>query len=456
MKILVYGAGVIGCYLTHVLCAAGNDVTLLARGSWRETLERNGLTIVHHLQKKTTYDRPRVIGALNGEHYDLVFAVMQYQQMAAILDDLAQANSSVVVLVGNNMDAGKMETYIQAHTAAPKTVLFGFQGTGGRRETDKAVCVRFGDMGMTVGGAHGEPSTADKQALTSAFADTGYHLTWAADMDAWYKCHLAFILPIVYLSYALDCDLSRATGKQIKTGLQAVREGYGLLDALGYPILPEDTMEKLHGFKGALSYVLLRLMAKTTIGGGFVSTLLFALYNGGLGVWYASLWYGSICAYYILLSLLWCILLTAKRKAGPELGERRRKKVFLMTAVTLLVMNLALCIPVSLMVLNQRPIRAGMVPAITSAAYTTYKISSAVVRWKRTNGTILDRELSTIRLVDALVSVLVLQNTLIIAVDGGISPRMFRLAAVSSAGILLLIFAVSAAWFLWMYKSTDP
>ena len=124
--------------------------------------------------------------------------------MAAILDDLARAGSPVVVLVGNNMDAGKMETYIQAHTAAPKTVLFGFQGTGGRRETDKAVCVRFGDMGMTVGGAHGEPSTADKQALTSAFADTGYHLTWAADMDAWYKCHLAFILPIVYLCIFLS------------------------------------------------------------------------------------------------------------------------------------------------------------------------------------------------------------------------------------------------------------
>lgn len=56
MKILVYGAGVIGCYLTHVLCAAGNNVTLLARGSWRETLERDGLTIVHHLQKKTTHE----------------------------------------------------------------------------------------------------------------------------------------------------------------------------------------------------------------------------------------------------------------------------------------------------------------------------------------------------------------------------------------------------------------
>ena len=40
------------------------------------------------------------------------------------------------------------------------------------------------------------------------------------------------------------------------------------------------------------------LFAKAGTVGGFVSTLLFALYNGGLGLWYASLWYGSICAYY--------------------------------------------------------------------------------------------------------------------------------------------------------------
>ena len=181
MKILVYGAGVIGCYLTHVLCAAGNDVTLLARGSWRETLERDGLTIVHHLQKKTTHDRPRVIGALDSEHYDMVFAVMQYQQMAAILDDLAQADSPMVVLVGNNMAAGEMERSIRERTAAPKAVLFGFQGTGGRREAGRAVCVRFGDMGMTVGGVRGEPSAAEKQVLSSAFSSTGYRLTWSAD-----------------------------------------------------------------------------------------------------------------------------------------------------------------------------------------------------------------------------------------------------------------------------------
>lgn len=185
--------------------------------------------------------------------------------------------------------------------------------------------------------------------------------------------------------------------------------------------------------------------------GSFAVTVVFALYNGGLGIWNASLWHGSICVYYILLSLLRGILLAVERKAGKatlEIAEHHRRKVFYATSGIVLVMNAALLTPVSLMVLDQRPIQTGLTPAIASAAYTTYKISTAAVKWKRTNGTILDRELSMLRLVDALASILVLQNTLIIAVDGGISPGMFQLVVISSAGIFLLIFAVSVAWFV--------
>lgn len=192
------------------------------------------------------------------------------------------------------------------------------------------------------------------------------------------------------------------------------------------------------------------LLAAVGAAGGFAATVLFALYNGCLGIWYSSLWHGSICIYYILLSLLRGILLAAERKAGKkeeELAENYRKRVFCVTSGIVLAINAALTTPVSLMVLDRRPIQMGMIPAITSAAYTTYKISAAVVKLKRANGTILDRELSMIRLVDALVSVLVLQNTLIIAVEGGISPRLSRLVAISSAGILLLVFAVSVTWF---------
>ena len=137
--------------------------------------------------------------------------------------------------------------------------------------------------------------------------------------------------------------------------------------------------------------------------GSFAVTVVFALYNGGLGIWNASLWHGSICVYYILLSLLRGILLAVERKAGKatlEIAEHHRRKVFYATSGIVLVMNAALLTPVSLMVLDQRPIQTGLTPAIASAAYTTYKISTAAVKWKRTNGTILDRELSMLRLVD--------------------------------------------------------
>lgn len=144
MKVLVYGAGVIGCYLTHVLCEAGNDVTLLARGDWKAVLETKGLTIRHHLQRRTTTDHPHIIGQVDvSQHYDVVFSVMQHQQMTQILDVLAVANSPLLVLVGNNMSAPQMEARIQAHTVTPKTILFGFQGTGGRRENGKVVGVRL-------------------------------------------------------------------------------------------------------------------------------------------------------------------------------------------------------------------------------------------------------------------------------------------------------------------------
>lgn len=195
--------------------------------------------------------------------------------------------------------------------------------------------------------------------------------------------------------------------------------------------------------------------------GSFAATVLFALYNGALGIWYASLWHGSIGIYYLLLSLLRGILWGAERKAGREdgaLAEHHRRRIFFVTSGMMLVMNAALFTPVSLMVRDQRPIQTGLIPAIASATYTTYKITVAAVKWKRTGGTILERESSMIRLVDALVSVLVLQNTLIIAVEGGIPPRPFWLVTLSSAGILLLIFVLSVAWFVQglSRKAEDP
>ncbi len=64
MKILVYGAGVLGCNLARNLFRAGKDVTLLARGNWAEEIRKNGLRIKDKFSPRTSVSRIPVVTAL--------------------------------------------------------------------------------------------------------------------------------------------------------------------------------------------------------------------------------------------------------------------------------------------------------------------------------------------------------------------------------------------------------
>jgi ketopantoate reductase len=45
MRILIYGAGVIGCIFAGKLAASGKDITVLARGKHLEDLRQNGIVL---------------------------------------------------------------------------------------------------------------------------------------------------------------------------------------------------------------------------------------------------------------------------------------------------------------------------------------------------------------------------------------------------------------------------
>lgn len=271
MKVLVYGSGVIGSYLAHVLCCAGNDVTVLARGKWKEQLETHGLRIRHHLQRRETLDHPKVVGSISEEDaYDAVFAVMPYNKIGAILKPMAAVRAPLVVLVGNNMAPAAMERAILDGSVCPKQVLFGFQVTAGKRDLEKGllVCERLGAGSMDIGGLHRLPDAATCSRLNGAFAGTGYRLNWQPDMEAYLVCHLAAILPIGYLAYACDGDMRSSTGAQRRLMRLASREAYALLKAQGVPILPAgDDRWYAPGLRDVLMRSLYFVMAKNkTIG----------------------------------------------------------------------------------------------------------------------------------------------------------------------------------------------
>lgn len=189
----------------------------------------------------------------------------------------------------------------------------------------------------------------------------------------------------------------------------------------------------------------LQVMASSTA--SLAATTLFTFYNGFLGIYLLSVWHGSICVFYLLLAAIrGMILLTEKRNVARSEKEREyhRRGTFIATSAMLLVLNLALILPVSLMVMLKKPVNMGIIPAITMAVCTTYKITMACVhirKYRRGNyNNVLVAELRTINLIDALVAVLTLQNTLIMVEQTESSAEgMFILSAASSAAIYIVI-----------------
>lgn len=117
------------------------------------------------------------------------------------------------------------------------------------------------------------------------------------------------------------------------------------------------------------------------------ATLFFAFYNGYLGIHHASLWYGTICIYYIMLTLLRGSIIAAARMIDrSKAQETARNKAFLAISFLLLILNISLIVPISIMVRQQKPISLTLVPAITMAAYTTYKVTMTSINLRKRKG----------------------------------------------------------------------
>ena len=188
---------------------------------------------------------------------------MQYGQIDKVLPDIAKNHSKYIVMVGNNMDAD-VSARILTSSETVKDIAFGFQATGGRRENGKVISVHAG-VGMTIGGLHAPLSEQFRDHIKEAFSGVCYCLTWEENMDAWLKCHLAFILPVAYICYATDFNLPKSTNHQRNMAIDAAVEGYTILKSLGYPIRPAGSDTYLIHKRGQIK-ALLWFMAKTPLG----------------------------------------------------------------------------------------------------------------------------------------------------------------------------------------------
>lgn len=237
MKILVFGAGVLGCNLARNLYRAGKDVTLLARGKWAEEIKQNGLRIKNQLFPHTSVTHIPVVTELSPDTpYDVIFIVVRYTQLETLLDPLRKSKAKNIVFVGNDLRTDALVAQLPE-----KNVLFAFSLSAGHRESDRVVSIDL--KKITIGQLRTSPS--NKALIDEIFADTKYKVVYQPNMGDYLLCHAAFVTPAAFACYKTDGNLKKLKGNTayLRKMVDANIEAYRAIRDAGHEILPDDDKE---------------------------------------------------------------------------------------------------------------------------------------------------------------------------------------------------------------------
>ncbi len=260
MRILVYGAGVLGCNLANNLYHAKKDVTLLARGAWAEQLKQNGLHIKKTFHLRESVSCVPVITQLEPEDcYDVIFVVVRYTQLDGVIEDLRANGTKNIVLVGNN---ARPVYYVSLFPE--KNIMFAFALSAGHRELAWVVSLDL--KKITIGQLKNAPS--NETLIGQIFADTGYRVVYEPNMEDYLLCHVAFVLPAAFACYYTDGNLRKLKGNTayLNRILDANIEGYRAIERAGHKILPASDTDYESAAYRKTCLCFFRIMCATGLG----------------------------------------------------------------------------------------------------------------------------------------------------------------------------------------------
>jgi 2-dehydropantoate 2-reductase len=237
MKILVYGAGVIGTLYAARLQRSGHDVTVLARTSRRADIQRHGLVVEDIVTGARSVARVSVAGQLLAEDsYDMVLVTVRREQLSEILPHLALNRNTPSVLFMLNNPSGS-PALIEA--LGPQRVMLGFPGAGGTLEGYVVYYTIISQQPTTIGEPNGK-DTARLQTLLQTLRACEFPVRIDKDMDAWLISHAFFVTSVsgaIYLAGG-DCGRLSRSPSLLKLMVDGVRQGFSVVRALGWPVHP--------------------------------------------------------------------------------------------------------------------------------------------------------------------------------------------------------------------------
>lgn len=175
-----------------------------------------------------------------------------------------------------------------------------------------------------------------------------------------------------------------------------------------------------------------------------VITLCFVLYNGFIGFKNEASWNIAIGVYYLLLFLIKLLLIVSDGRLD-EKDKKGRMTIYVVSFALLLLINLALIVPGLLLVTNNKSVAVGQTASIAMATYSFFNITVSIINLRKPNPNLLGKQLRLVSFVNAIVSMMVLENTLI-NVNGSYEGDMVILSTVMTflfIGLILFLTVFS-------------
>ena len=234
MRILIYGAGVIGSLYAVLFAETGYDTSIYARGKRLEFLKKNGL-----LYKKNQNIRraeATILGELSdNDAYDFILLTVRENQLYEALAELKNNKSNTIVTMVNSLDSYKKWEDI----VGKGRILPAFPGAGGSINNDGIL-----DAALTPRMI--QPTTfaeisGNKSEKTKHFSKILRHAhipyQKVTDMHLWQLCHLAMVVPIADAYYESDdpekvekeWKIMRKTAERLKRNFNFLRKQKGKL-----------------------------------------------------------------------------------------------------------------------------------------------------------------------------------------------------------------------------------
>lgn len=187
-----------------------------------------------------------------------------------------------------------------------------------------------------------------------------------------------------------------------------------------------------------------------TAGLGFLLNLTYALYHGALGIMDGSVWFMTMCAYYIILSTMRFSAVLCERRSGQTPSVDTEYFVMRLSGVLLVGLSIVLSGVVCISLSRNIAAKHGEIVMIAIAAYTFYKLTMAVIRAvrQRRDPSPLLAVIRNIGYADVAASVLTLQRSMLVSFQGMSAWETRLMNALTGAAVSLFVAALGIAMII--------